>query len=326
MRRFQTTNLNRLGNQVSVTLPKDENGLIGRECPKKECEGYFKVKNGTGLTEPGLPCHCPYCGTEAPPDHFYTREQIDYARSVAFRQIADALHQDLKALEFESRPSGGFGFGISLKVKRGTRPPIRYYREKRLETLVVCDSCSLEYAVYGVFAYCPDCGKHNSLQILQKNLTLAARMVDLAEGSEDDVRRHLLENAIEDCVSAFDGFGRQLCELHASFSPNPSQAVMGFQNASRASTDLKKLFGIQLPSLLTPNEWATLVIGFQKRHVIAHRMGVIDQDYIDKSGDSTAVVGRKVALDGDSIKELVRVLHLLGSGLADAFEKLGPAQ
>ncbi|MBZ0213062.1 MAG: hypothetical protein K8H99_04610 [Nitrospirae bacterium] len=309
-----------------MTLPTDDKGLIGRECPKEDCEGYFKVKSGTGLTEPGLQCHCPYCGALASSDHFYTREQIEYARSVAFRQVADVFHQDLKSLEFETRPSGELGIGISLKVTRGTRPSISYYLEKQLETLVVCDSCSLEYAVYGVFGYCPDCGKHNSLQILHKNLILAAKMVDLAETSEDDVSRHLLENAIEDCVSAFDGFGRQLCELHVSRSTNPSKAAMSFQNVSRAATELKKLFGIELSCLITPSEWTALVIGFQKRHVIAHRMGVIDQDYIDKSGDSTAVVGRKVALEAGSIKELVRVLHALGSALADEFDKLRLAQ
>ena len=30
--------------------------------------------------------------------------------------------------------------------------PIRQYREKRLETEVVCDRCTLHYAIYGVFA------------------------------------------------------------------------------------------------------------------------------------------------------------------------------
>ena len=42
--------------------------------------------------------------------------------------------------------------------------------EKQLETEVVCVNCTLRYSVYGVFAFCPDCGQHNSLQILDKNL------------------------------------------------------------------------------------------------------------------------------------------------------------
>ena len=34
--------LRNLGSQFSISLPPDEEGLIGRECPLRECEGYFK--------------------------------------------------------------------------------------------------------------------------------------------------------------------------------------------------------------------------------------------------------------------------------------------
>ena len=87
------------------------------------------------------------------------------------RRVTGAIVKDLKELEFDHRPRGELGTGFSLKVK-GSRPtPIRYYSEETLETKVVCDECTLRYAIYGVFAFCPDCGKHNSLQILNKNLS-----------------------------------------------------------------------------------------------------------------------------------------------------------
>jgi hypothetical protein len=79
-RRFR--NLDAMGSQVSVSIPTDERGLLGRECPVPECLGYFKVKSGTGLTGPGLQCHCPYCGHVADPNSFWTKEQIEYAQSV----------------------------------------------------------------------------------------------------------------------------------------------------------------------------------------------------------------------------------------------------
>ena len=100
------------------------------------------------------------------------------ARSVAIRKITDAVHADLKSLEFEHKPRGIFGIGVSMKVSRSAPQPIRYYRERELETHVVCDHCTLRYAIYGVFAWCPDCGVHNSLQILTKNLELAAKEVN----------------------------------------------------------------------------------------------------------------------------------------------------
>ncbi len=153
--------LRRLGNSISIPIPADDNGFTGRECPQPECEGYFKIELGTGLKGEGLPCHCPYCGHTAGQDQFWTKEQIEYAKSVAMRRITDAFHKDLKKLEFDHKPKGAFGIGISMKVKPGRPTPIHYYREKQLETEVVCVNCTLRYSVYGVFAFCPDCGQHN---------------------------------------------------------------------------------------------------------------------------------------------------------------------
>jgi hypothetical protein len=62
--------------------------------------------------------------------------------------------------------------------------PIRYYREMQLETEVVCDRCTLKSAIYGVFGWCPDCGVHNSRQILTANLEFARKELTLV-GSVD---------------------------------------------------------------------------------------------------------------------------------------------
>jgi hypothetical protein len=52
MSRFNTRNLDRLDNQVRVTMEADEDGFFGRECPVEECLGYFKVTPGTGIQGP----------------------------------------------------------------------------------------------------------------------------------------------------------------------------------------------------------------------------------------------------------------------------------
>ncbi|MCU0821733.1 MAG: hypothetical protein MUC95_04570 [Spirochaetes bacterium] len=65
--------------QVTITLPRDEKGMMGRECP--ECELVFNIKPGTGLKGEDLPCHCAYCGHVAGHDQFFTKAQIEYAKS-----------------------------------------------------------------------------------------------------------------------------------------------------------------------------------------------------------------------------------------------------
>ena len=315
--------LRRLGNSISIPIPADETAFTGRECPQPGCEGYFKIELGTDLKGKGLLCHCPYCGHTAGHDQFWTKEQIEYAKSVAMRQITDALHKDLKKLEFDHKPQGAFGIGISMKIKPGRPTPIHYYREKQLETEIVCINCTLRYAIYGVFAFCPDCGQHNSLQIVGKNLEVVRKMLDLAAGTGKELAEKLIENALEDCVSAFDGFGRELCRVHANKARNPARLEkMSFQNLEGARMHLLNLFGIDLSVEVAPDEWRSATMGFQKRHLVAHKMGVMDQDYVTKTTDTRAVVGRKISIGADEVRELTRIMSTLATRVSECLQKL----
>jgi hypothetical protein len=311
------TNLEAIGNRVSVPVPKDESGFLGRECPVAECLGYFKVKPGTGLTGPGLSCHCPYCGHSGDPTSYWTKEQIEYAKSVVVRQFVDAVRKDLKQFEFDYPAKGAFGIGFSMKLQPGPLPPLRYYREQKLQTDVVCDTCTLQYSVFGLFAYCPDCGIHNSLQILERNLTLVEKQLSLAASLEHaDLAQHLIEDGLENCVSAFDGFGRETCRVRASMSTNAQRAAgISFQNLDRASTSVKDLFGVDLATAIDSAAWERVKRAFLKRHLIAHRSGVIDSKYAQDSGDPTAIVGRRIGVTADEVTDAARTIGALGTAL-----------
>src|SRR6266404_5868190 len=38
---------------ITVKMPSDKKGLIGRQCPNRECGKYFKIKPGAGLNGDG---------------------------------------------------------------------------------------------------------------------------------------------------------------------------------------------------------------------------------------------------------------------------------
>ncbi len=316
-------NLKSLGDGIRIQIPTDEHGLIGRECPVSECEGYFKIKLGTGLKGPNLPCYCPYCGHESSQDHFWTKEQIEYAKSIAISKISDALVKDFKKYEFEVKPSGPFGIGISMKFQPGPQAPIRYYREKSLETNITCDSCGLEYSVYGVFAYCPDCGNHNSLQILNKNLDLMKRQMALAELQQDiEFKRYLMEDALENCVSAFDAFARQSCRLCANKSTDPEKAIsISFQNLNRANSKLKTLFGIDLHRNVSDSDWKMINLQFQRRHLISHRAGVVDADYLSETGENGNLLGKRISINKDETIFLSDILKNVSKILVELLSK-----
>jgi hypothetical protein len=303
---FPMSNVERLGNQISVAIPRDEEGYIGRECPVGSCLGYFKVMPGTGIQGPA-PCYCPYCGHRGGQNTFFTPEQIEYAKSIAIRRVLDAVHEDFKALEFDHRPSGPFGIGISMKVQTSAPHPIRYYREKQLETKVTCDNCTLKFAIYGVFGWCPDCGTHNSLQILSKNLELARKELALASTVEADLAEHLVGDALENVVSTFDGFAREICSQRS--------ADIRFQNLVAARRRVEEAFGFDFADEMSAEAWTSACRTFQKRHLLAHKMGVIDAEYIGRAGDPGAIVGRRVRVTRDEVLEAVSLVEALGRRL-----------
>jgi hypothetical protein len=314
------THLERLGNAVEISLNPDEQGYLGRECPNPECEGYFKIVLGTGIQE-GTDCYCPYCGYHGIHNEFFTTDQIEYAKSMVLRKVEDALVKDWKELEFESKSRGSFGIGVSFKVNSGRPHPIHYYREKDLETHIECPQCTLKYAVYGLFAFCPDCGQHNSLQILKKNLEIATKMAGMADTAEKDVAEKLVENALEDCVSAFDGFGREVCRINAAKSSFPEKVhKISFQSLDSAKDNMHTYFGFDIAQGVTPEEWICANISFQKRHLIAHKMGIIDDDYVRRSGDSAATVGHKVIVTPNDVVALIPVIEKFAEYIVESMK------
>jgi hypothetical protein len=256
---------------------------------------------------------------------FWTKEQIEYAKSVAVRQITGAVRKDLKQFEFDYPAKGTFGIGISMKVKGGSLPAIRHYREQQLETDVVCSTCTLHYSVFGLFAYCPDCRTHNSLQVLERNLALVEKQLALASSLENaDLKRHLVEDALENCVSAFDGFARETCRVRADQSSDTARAAnLSFQNLVNANIAIKKLFSVDYARCVDAPTWELSKRGFFKRHLIAHRAGVVDEKYVKESADSAAMVGRRISVSAEEVRALARAVMALGKSLLSVLPTVG---
>lgn len=279
-------------------MPSDEKGYIGRECPNSECEGYFKVLPGTGI-QGANECYCPYCGYKGQQNEFFTKDQIEYIRSYGKRFVADALTP-------------------------GRAIPIHNYREKDLETYIECSNCTLKYAVYGVFGFCPDCGQHNSMQILQKNLKVVQKMLDVAKLIEHDTAERIIQNALESCISSFDGFGRELVKIHRTKSKFPDKInKISFQSLDGAKESIRIHYEFNLDQGISGEEWKIAKISFQKRHLLAHKMGIIDEEYLRRSDDNKAIIGRKVVIISDEVLNLIPILEKLAGFMIDSMNKVG---
>ncbi len=287
--------------EISVKIESDADGYTGRECPT--CEKYFKIKFGTGL--PGDPeCHCPYCNHTGPQKEFWTKQQIEYAQSVAMHQLSGQFLAQLKKLERRPDPRALISIGFTVK---GSPTPVAYYREEELEERVTCAACTMEYTIYGAFGFCPDCGVHNSLQIVNANFDLVLKTLDLAQAAPADLAAKLVDNALEDAVSSFDGFGREHC------STQPFK--ISFQSIDGAKEKLLRETGFDLADPLDSPAWSFVTEQFQKRHLLAHRMGIIDADYVSKTGCAPSLLGRKVTITDSDVRTLVAHLKTLAGVL-----------
>lgn len=127
----------------------------------------------------------------------------------------------------------------------------------------------------------------------------------------------LVGDALENVVSAFDGFGRELCRVAAPTATNPADADdVRFQNLIGARARVQKLFGFDMTTSVAVGDWEFACRCFQKRHLLAHKMGVIDDDYLLATNDRAAVVGRKVQITPEEVKRLIDVIRQLGGKLA----------
>jgi len=303
-------NLKRLEDGIHISIPTDEDGLVGRECPKSACLGYFKIKLGTGLTGENLPCHCPYCGHTEGQDHFWTEDQIEYARSIMMNEVTKALKSDIQEWDRQLKRDTRNSF-IKLGMEyKGQSHPIYRYEEKQLETKITCEVCTLEYSIYGLFAFCPDCGTHNSTQILKKNIELVDKLITLSIQEKDsDLAQMLLVKALETAASTFDGFGRAYCAAHAEKTSDPDKTKnISFQNLPKARASFQKYFGRDFAGSLSTDEWDLAVRSFQKRHLFVHKMGIVDETYKQVSNDSYAIIGRKITVTTDEIQKLTAQL------------------
>jgi hypothetical protein len=85
-----------------------------------------------------------------------------------------------------------------------------------------CQECGLQFAVYGVFATCPDCTRMNAQAVFRKSMEAARRRPSLLDGDVDsEMIEGLLSDALGAAVGAFDAIGRSCAVGSQASCPPP---------------------------------------------------------------------------------------------------------
>jgi RNA polymerase subunit RPABC4/transcription elongation factor Spt4 len=317
---------------VSVPLQCDDEGYIDKECPAEGCLFQFKVKaeDWERIAE-GDAVWCPMCRHEASPNKWYTTEQVEHSRDQALEVFKGEVHNALVAgAERFNRqqPRGGF---ITMSMKVEGRPVqtavIPATAAQAMQLKIECEACHTHYAVIGSAYFCPACG-HNSvtrtfsdslkkIQVKSDSLDTIRQALTQATGKDEAevACRSLLESCISDGVVAFQLF----CEgLYSGYDQAPFNA---FQRLEQGSKLWRDAIGKGYDDWLTPDELQGLKLLYQKRHLLAHSDGLVDEQYLTKSGDTRYRVGQRIVISDHDVGELVTSLDKLGVGLKVACGK-----
>jgi len=322
------------GMKVSIPINADENGFIDKECPDKECMFVFKVHEEDWKNNfKDESVFCPMCGNESTSDTFWTTEQVNNAQKQAGEYIEGKIHKAMKddARDFNRRQSKGGFISMSMRVKGHTHQKLimPIPSQDIFEQKISCEKCESRYSVVGSAFFCPCCG-HNSVEQTFNNTinkiessiknipTIREALNEISKDQSENTCQTLIEKCLLDSVVAFQRYCDLIYSKHKdSKSKIPFNA---FQKLDVGGKLWHELFNESYKDWLTENQFERLNILFQRRHLLQHTEGIVDDKYLEKSFDTKYKPGQRIIVKEKDALELVEYIKTLTTEIRNRIE------
>ena len=269
---------------------------------------------------------CPFCGHTAESDKWYTQEQVEAAKKAAVAQLQGRINTAMKrdADQWNRRQRSDSFLRITMKVD--SRPqhfvlPNMTAEPMRLK--ITCPACACRYAVVGAAFFCPACGHNAADLVFTQSISGIRNALDALPGiraaiADRDIAettvRLIIENGLQNAVTAFQRYAEALYATRYSSLPAPRRNV--FQSLSDGSSVWHTASGKQYSGHVTTAELHAITRYFQQRHLLAHRQGLVDAEYIARSGDTSYREGQRLVVRAESVRECLTLIEKLASGMA----------
>lgn len=315
------------GDQIKVHCETDPDGYIDQVCPSVGCKFGFKIhmEDRNGKVDTGK-MFCPLCGHTNSDQKWFTPKQQEYIDKVALahvdRQLNRAMKADARRFNRQQPKDGFIRMHMSVEGQRKLIPPPPAAAEP-MQMRVTCSKCSCRYAVIGAAFFCPACGHNDAEQMFHLSLDTRLNTLDqipksLADNSDRDTAENtvhaLIDHALQHAIMAFQKYAetlyRDLLETRA-IRQNAFQRLKGGSDLWKSAT------GKQYSDYLNESELATLTIAFQRRHLFAHNQGLVDQEYINRSGDTAYELGQRIVLQERHVREYIHIIRKLASSMRE---------
>jgi len=309
------------GIQVRVPMPTDKKGCLDRQCPSKECRKFFKVVYADWRGKVSdTRAFCPYCRFEKNPQRWNTASQDRYIREWSKARLSEMLDSALKSdarrhnSSSASRIRGGLiDISLRMEVKTDARPfliPLKLAEE--LQQDFTCEKCQCRWSSLGSSFYCPACGHNSAVVEFERTLNVVRGIINrlpeilkslTSKDEIEDTSRNFIEGQLGKLVGAFERMNEVLSDRVLPAKRPPKKGAV-FQRVDDASDWWRMAVGVGFDQWLKPKEVDRLRLLYQRRHLLVHRQGVVDQKYLTVSGDRAYSVEQRIAVRGEDILEL----------------------
>lgn len=279
---------------LEFKLSPDEEGNIERQCP--ECERIFKINiaDWNRVIEPNEFAYCPFCHQKATVENWNSIQQLDQIR----KKSIDHLGKVIETM-------GAYSITPSFKIESTSI----------LVTKDQCKKCSFRYSYIGTSFYCPACGdkKLNFIEQYKKIqkaiLILPTTISSLSDDDKQNIMQTYLENGIKEIVEIFQVNINQLYSKKYKLKKNQRNIFQRLKEGSELWES--SIWKLSYQELLSVQQFTELSFVFQKRHLLVHKQGEIDDDYIKNSGDINAKKGIRINITADEVKAGADIAMLL---------------
>ena len=199
--------------------------------------------------------------------------------------------------------------------------PIGQSEEWKID--ITCENCGTRYSVIGSAYFCPCCRHNSAVSVFEESMDSIEKMLaslpkmkqmyttSYGRDKAETMCRSLLEISIGDIVSAFQKFA----SCHYDKLTGKTCRVNDFQIVDKGSQLFNDAIGKGYNEWLSADELRTMNLLFQRRHLIEHNNGMINQRYIDKSCDNSYAVGQRLVVKESDPTTLLAIIKKLSRGL-----------
>lgn len=293
---------------------------MDRRCPSPGCRADFKVLFEHCETKVGDTMWCSVCGLKSASTEWNTPEQEGQIGRQAMRHF----HK-----RFDAAMTRAFRGAKSWTYKPG-RPPLMLPFEvmEVMQQEFQCEECACRYAAIGAAFFCPACG-HNSagttFDLAVQSVRDTVEHLDtirqtLTDAGGKDVAQNTVRVIIEEQLGKLVSCFQRFAEAMFARLPNAGSVKVPknvFQRIGESSQLWRNACGKGYEDVLSVIEMADLKKLFQQRHLLAHQDGIVDQQYIDRSGDGSYAVGQRLVIRPASVLRLADLVEKLAAAIRD---------